>query len=170
MMKLISIKEKQQKDAAASKQAVKQSVGELRLQKELADLSLPKNMSINFPDGVDKIMHFEITIKPEEGIYKDGSFIFDFSILDTYPYEAPKVLCKTKVFHPNIDREGRICLNILREDWKPVLSILSVFYGLQFLFSSPNPEDPLNKEAAQMMQDNARQFEMIVQRSIANGK
>jgi ubiquitin-conjugating enzyme E2 M len=38
------------------------------------------------------------------------------------------------VYHPNIDLEGKICLNILREDWKPVLSISSVIYGLQFLF------------------------------------
>ena len=39
-----------------------------------------------------------------------------------------------QVFHPNIDLEGNVCLNILREDWKPVLSINSVIYGLQFLF------------------------------------
>jgi ubiquitin-protein ligase len=40
----------------------------------------------------------------------------------------------TQVYHPNIDTEGNICLNILREDWKPVLSINSVVYGLNFLF------------------------------------
>lgn len=39
-----------------------------------------------------------------------------------------------QVFHPNIDVDGNICLNILREDWKPVLSISSIIYGLQFLF------------------------------------
>lgn len=39
-----------------------------------------------------------------------------------------------QVYHPNIDLEGNVCLNILREDWKPVLSINSVIYGLQFLF------------------------------------
>lgn len=39
-----------------------------------------------------------------------------------------------QVYHPNIDLEGKICLNILREDWKPVLSISSVIFGLQFLF------------------------------------
>ena len=42
--------------------------------------------------------------------------------------------CLSQVFHPNIDLEGNICLNILREDWKPVLSISSIIYGLQFLF------------------------------------
>lgn len=42
--------------------------------------------------------------------------------------------CCWQVFHPNIDVDGNICLNILREDWKPVLSISSIIYGLQFLF------------------------------------
>ncbi len=43
------------------------------------------------------------------------------------PTNAPS----SQVYHPNIDLEGKICLNILREDWKPVLSISSVVYGLQ---------------------------------------
>ena len=74
----------------------------------------------------------------------------------SYPHDAPKVKCLTKVrprnaapaqgpwpqpdealaqvYHPNIDLDGNVCLNILREDWKPVLSISSIIYGLQFLF------------------------------------
>lgn len=170
MIKLISVKDKQQKDAAANQGKVnKQSAGELRMQKDLAELSLPSNISINFPEGREKVMHFELTISPDEGCYRGGKFLFDFTIPTGYPYDAPKVLCKTKVYHPNIDLEGKICLNILREDWKPVLSISSVIYGLQYLFLDPNPEDPLNKEAAQLFHDNPRQFESFVQRSIHQG-
>ena len=44
-----------------------------------------------------------------------------------------------QVYHPNIDLEGNVCLNILREDWKPVLSINSVIYGLQYLFLVGSP-------------------------------
>lgn len=51
-----------------------------------------------------------------------------------YPHEPPKVKCETPVYHPNIDLEGNVCLNILREDWKPVLTINSIVYGLQYLF------------------------------------
>lgn len=50
-----------------------------------------------FPEGADKPMHFEITIQPDEGMYRTGKFLFDFVISTGYPYDAPKVKCKTKV-------------------------------------------------------------------------
>eukprot|EP00193_Tetraselmis_chui_P005880 CAMPEP_0177766244 /NCGR_PEP_ID=MMETSP0491_2-20121128/8425_1 /TAXON_ID=63592 /ORGANISM="Tetraselmis chuii, Strain PLY429" /LENGTH=172 /DNA_ID=CAMNT_0019282653 /DNA_START=321 /DNA_END=840 /DNA_ORIENTATION=+ len=163
MIKLFSVKDKQKKEAAeAGTGKCKQSAGELRLQKDMSELNLGSNMSISFPGGKDKIMNFEIAITPEEGVYRGGTFVFAFSIPTAYPHEAPKVKCATKVFHPNIDLDGNICLNILREDWKPVLSINSVIYGLNFLFLDPNPEDPLNKEAAEMFQNNQRAFESMV--------
>uniref|UniRef100_A0A061SAD8 Ubiquitin-conjugating enzyme E2 M n=1 Tax=Tetraselmis sp. GSL018 TaxID=582737 RepID=A0A061SAD8_9CHLO len=170
MIKLFSVKDKQQKEAAAASNGkIKQSAGELRLQKDMSELNLSNNMSIHFPDGKDKIMNFVVIISPDEGFYRGGSFEFSFSIPSSYPHEAPKVKCKTKVFHPNIDLEGNICLNILREDWKPVLNINSVIYGLNFLFLDPNPEDPLNKEAAEMFQNNPRSFESMVAKSIMRG-
>lgn len=52
-----------------------------------------------------------------------------------------------KIYHPNVDLEGNVCLNILREDWKPVLNLNSVMVGLQYLFLEPNADDPLNKGA-----------------------
>ncbi|KAK9808637.1 hypothetical protein WJX72_000977 [[Myrmecia] bisecta] len=171
MIKLFSVKEKQKKEAASANGAkgVKQSAGELRLQKDMSELNLSKGTTINFPEGKDKLLIFDITLRPQEGIYKGGVFNFSFNISTSYPHDAPKVKCKTKVYHPNIDLEGNICLNILREDWKPVLSINSVIYGLEYLFLDPNPEDPLNKEAAAMLSNNARQFESSVQASIHRG-
>lgn len=170
-MKLFSVKDKQKaaEAAPAAGKPGKLTAGELRIQKDMAELNLPSNMTITFPDGKDKLMHFIISIRPDEGIYRGGKFNFEFNITAGYPHDAPKVLCTTKVYHPNIDLEGKICLNILREDWKPVLSISSVIYGLQYLFLDPNPDDPLNKEAAQMFVDNPRQFEQYVQRAIMYG-
>ena len=69
----------------------------------------------------------------------------------------PRPVRRAQVYHPNIDLEGNVCLNILREDWKPVLSINSIIYGLQYLFLDPNYDDPLNKEAADLLKENARQ-------------
>ena len=75
----------------------------------------------------------------------------------------------SQVYHPNIDLEGNVCLNILREDWKPVLSVSSIIFGLQYLFLDPNPDDPLNKEAAEALRENPRAFEATVRRSLAGG-
>jgi ubiquitin-conjugating enzyme E2 M len=79
------------------------------------------------------------------GFYKGGKFRFTFKVNPNYPHDPPKVLCSHKIYHPNIDLEGNVCLNILREDWKPVLNINSILVGLQYLFLEPNADDPLNK-------------------------
>jgi ubiquitin-conjugating enzyme E2 M len=105
----------------------------------------------------------------DEGMYKGGRFTFNFSIGPNYPHEPPKVKCRTLIYHPNIDLEGNVCLNILREDWKPVLTISSVVYGLQFLFLEPNPDDPLNKDAARELQANRRLFEANVSKTLRGG-
>ena len=61
------------------------------------------------------------------------------------PRFKPLLHINAQVYHPNIDYEGNVCLNILREDWKPVLSVSSVIFGLQYLFLDPSYDDPLNK-------------------------
>ena len=173
MIKLFSAKDKQEKEAAAKAASgdtgPKQSPGEIRLAKDISELTLAKTMAIAFPDGADKMLHFVITIKPDEGYYRGGKFVFDFNVPAVYPHEPPKVKCTQKIYHPNVDTEGNVCLNILREDWSPVLSISSCVYGLQFLFMDPNPDDPLNKEAARDLTETPRQFELNVRRAMQGG-
>eukprot|EP01156_Anaeramoeba_ignava_P018511 Anaeramoba_ignava/a91996_389.p1 GENE.a91996_389~~a91996_389.p1 ORF type:complete len:170 (+),score=55.51 a91996_389:31-540(+) len=139
--------------------------GELRVQKDLDTLELPPSTTIEYPDKND-VLNFKITMKPQEGIYKNGAFTFSFKIPTDYPHIAPKVLCETKIYHPNIDTEGNICLNILRDEWKPILTLNSIVYGLQFLFLEPNPDDPLNKEAAELFRKDKYQFEQKVKRTM----
>ncbi|KAL6012399.1 CAAX prenyl protease [Asimina triloba] len=102
-------------------------------------------------------------------LHKGGIFVFTFQVPTIYPHEAPKVKCKTKVYHPNIDLEGNVCLNILREDWKPVLNVNTIIYGLNHLFTQPNHEDPLNHDAAAVLRDNPKMFESNVRRAMAGG-
>lgn len=87
-------------------------------------------MKTHFPNP-DDILNFKLTIDPDEGMYKGGRFDFDFKINQNFPHDPPKVKCTQKIYHPNIDLEGNVCLNILREDWKPVLNLNAVVVGLQ---------------------------------------
>ncbi|CAN0884491.1 NEDD8-conjugating enzyme Ubc12 [Linum grandiflorum] len=152
MIRLFRVKEQQQKDQADNainnnNRAKKQSSGEIRLHKDITELNLTKSCAITFPNGKDDLMNFSISVQPAEGYYKAGSFSFSF-----------------QVFHPNIDLEGNVCLNILREDWKPVLNINTLIYGLYHLFIDPNPEDPLNQEAADLLRNDPHKFESKVKR------
>jgi len=159
MIKLFSLKQEKEaaKEASGSGQQ-KIAPGLIRMQKDVSELKLEKGLAIDFYNGSEDLMNFKVTVKPDDGIYKGGSFVFDWKVPKSYPHEPPKVLCETTVFHPNIDMEGHVCLNILREDWKPVLTIQSVIMGLQFLMLEPNADDPLNKEAANMLADDRKRF------------
>lgn len=99
---------------------------------DLAELegTLGRTMRTSFPNP-DDILNFTLTIEPDEGMYKGGSFHFNFAINQNFPHDPPKVKCTQKIYHPNIDLEGNVCLNILREDWKPVLNLNAVIVGLQ---------------------------------------
>jgi ubiquitin-protein ligase len=95
-----------------------------------ANCCLQISQSSHFPDP-DDTLNFTLTIEPDEGMYKGGRFFFTFAISQGFPHEAPKVKCTQKIYHPNIDLEGNVCLNILREDWKPVLNLNAIVVGLQ---------------------------------------
>ncbi|KAJ1538559.1 NEDD8-conjugating protein ubc12 [Cladochytrium tenue] len=168
MINIMGLKKAKQAQGAGAK-IQKTTAAQIRVQKDLADMDrLPSNMVLSFPDPND-VFNFNLSIVPDEGFYKGGLFLFTFKVNSNYPHEPPKVLCTQKIYHPNIDMEGNVCLNILREDWKPVLNINSIIVGLQYLFLEPNPDDPLNKEAAQVLSTNRKLFESNVQKSMMGG-
>jgi ubiquitin-conjugating enzyme E2 M len=105
-------------------------------------------MKTDFPDP-DDTLNFTLTIDPDEGMYKGGRFHFTFAIAQGFPHEAPKVKCTQKIYHPNIDLEGNVCLNILREDWKPVLNLQAVIIGLQVCCDSE--QTPLSAPGAMLI-------------------
>lgn len=61
----------------------------------------------------------------------------------------PKVRFLTPMYHPNIDKLGRICLDILKDKWSPALQIRTVLLSIQALLSAPNPDDPLANDVAE---------------------
>ena len=67
-----------------------------------------------------------------------------------YPNRAPNLQFMNKIFHPNISSDGRICLDILSSNWKPVYTLRTVLMSIMLLLSDPNPDSPLNGEAANL--------------------
>ncbi|KAJ5288920.1 hypothetical protein N7478_001950 [Penicillium angulare] len=172
MLKIWSMKQQQQQaenaEGAAGKKKKKVTAAQLRVQRDLQELTLGETMKMSFPNP-DDILNFTLTIEPDEGMYKGGVFNFSFTINQNFPHDPPKVKCTQKIYHPNIDLEGNVCLNILREDWKPVLNLNAVIVGMQFLFLEPNASDPLNKEAADDLRLNRDAFKRNVRTSMAGG-
>ncbi|KAL5593957.1 hypothetical protein BROUX41_001009 [Berkeleyomyces rouxiae] len=171
MLKIWSMKKQQQEaenaDIAAGKKK-KVTAAQLRVQKDLSELDLGTTMSTEFPDP-DDILNFILKIEPDEGMYRGGRFTFTFAINQNFPHEPPKVQCQETIYHPNIDLKGKVCLNILREDWKPVLNLNAVIVGLQFLFLEPNASDPLNKDAADDLRTHREMFRRNVWTSMNGG-
>ncbi|CAE7765314.1 UbcE2M, partial [Symbiodinium microadriaticum] len=134
----------------------KRTPGELRVQKDIADLDSGRIAKVNFPNPND-LTNFSVVVSPDSGLWQGATYHFTFEIPPNYPHEPPKVTCQTKIYHPNIDLMGKVCLNIIKEDWKPVLDVNAVIYGVIYLFYEPNPDDPLNPEAAELYRSDIQQ-------------
>merc|ERR1719168_497477 len=90
---------------------------------------------------------------PEGSPFEGGVFKLELFLPEDYPMSAPKVRFLTKIYHPNIDKLGRICLDILKDKWSPALQIRTVLLSIQALLSSPNPDDPLDENVARQWRE-----------------
>eukprot|EP00213_Chloropicon_mariensis_P007008 CAMPEP_0197473926 /NCGR_PEP_ID=MMETSP1309-20131121/5356_1 /TAXON_ID=464262 /ORGANISM="Genus nov. species nov., Strain RCC998" /LENGTH=115 /DNA_ID=CAMNT_0043013317 /DNA_START=412 /DNA_END=759 /DNA_ORIENTATION=- len=92
-------------------------------------------------------------IGPTTSPYEGGVYKLELYLPEDYPMAAPKVRFLTKIYHPNIDKLGRICLDILKDKWSPALQIRTVLLSIQALLSSPNPDDPLDENVARLWRE-----------------
>lgn len=88
------------------------------------------------------------------GVRAGGVFRLELFLPEDYPMAPPKVRFLTKIYHPNIDKLGRICLDILKDKWSPALQIRTVLISIQALLSAPNPDDPLSEDVARHWKQN----------------
>lgn len=129
-----------------------------RIQKETQRLHTDPMEGITAEPFEDNVRHFKIEMKgPADSAYEGGTFKLELFLPEDYPMSPPKVVFDTKIYHPNIDRLGRICLDILKDKWSPALQIRTVLISIQALLSAPNPDDPLNNEVAKLWKDDEAQ-------------
>jgi len=141
------------------------SIAMKRVTKELAKLEksgMPDGIEI-FPDKID-ILSWIAHVKggddtPHEGlVYK-----LQVKIPESYPTKPPSVTFLSTCFHPNVYRDGKLCLDILQGMWSPVLRVESVLVSIQSLLDDPNPSSPANSDAARAYKADMRAYKKAVQ-------
>nr|XP_044611026.1 ubiquitin-conjugating enzyme E2 E1 isoform X3 [Equus asinus] len=153
-----------------------------RIQKELADITLdpPPNCRLKEkksrvglrkvqshgagPKG-DNIYEWRSTILgPPGSVYEGGVFFLDITFTPEYPFKPPKVTFRTRIYHCNINSQGVICLDILKDNWSPALTISKVLLSICSLLTDCNPADPLvGSIATQYMTNRAEHDRMARQ-------
>ena len=131
----------------------------IRLGKELMEMHKkpPNNCSASLVG--DDLYHWRsILIGPEGTPYEGGTFELDIHFPSNYPFKPPKCDFKTKIYHPNINAAGSICVDILRDNWSPALTISKVLISICSLLNDPNPSDPLEPSIAKEYEENIDKF------------
>jgi ubiquitin-conjugating enzyme E2 L3 len=131
-----------------------------RLQKELGDLR--KAAGKSFRDiQVDEsnLLVWQGLLVPDSAPYNKGAFLIDIVFPAEYPFKPPKVSFRTKIYHPNIDEKGQVCLPIVSaENWKPATKTEQVIQALVSLVNSPEPEHPLRADLAEEYSKDKKKF------------
>ncbi|KAF9363092.1 Ubiquitin-conjugating enzyme E2 T [Mortierella sp. NVP85] len=120
----------------------------IRMRKEIKNLETSPPLGIVCFPLNDSIVHLQAEFTgPPDTPYSGGTFKMEIHIPEKYPFEPPRCQFLTKVYHPNIDDQGRICLDILKGppkgSWNPAISIATMLLSLRVLLANPNPDDPL---------------------------
>merc|ERR1711967_208211 len=129
-----------------------------RINKELTDLGRdPPSSCSAGPIGED-LFHWQATIMgPPDSPFSGGVFFLNIHFPTDYPFKPPKVNFTTRIYHPNINSNGSICLDILKDQWSPALTISKVLLSISSLLTDANPDDPLVPEIAHIyLKDRAK--------------
>jgi len=131
-----------------------------RLQKELEDITQDPPPNCNAGPKGDNLYEWIATIQgPVNSIYEGGLFFLDITFSSDYPFKPPTVVFRTRIYHCNINSQGQICLDILKDNWSPALTISKVLLSICSLLTDCNPEDPLVAAIAQQYVHNREEHD-----------
>eukprot|EP00758_Cryptobia_borreli_P009654 Tbor_TRINITY_DN5499_c0_g1::TRINITY_DN5499_c0_g1_i1::g.25419::m.25419/K10576/UBE2H, UBC8; ubiquitin-conjugating enzyme E2 H len=102
---------------------------------------------------IDSAHDFWVELKgPKDTPYYAGLWTLHISLPPEYPFKSPSIGFSNRIFHPNIDEvSGSVCLDVINQTWTPLYELSNVFdIFFPQLLAYPNPNDPLNPEAASL--------------------
>jgi len=133
-----------------------------RLNKELDELMKePLTQCEASPSGDDLFTWNAKINGPADTPYENGVFSLLMIFPTDYPFKPPKVSFVTKIYHPNINSNGGICLDILKDSWSPALTVSKILLSICSLLADPNPNDPLVPEIAKMFHDDRSKYDAL---------
>ena len=133
-----------------------------RISRELLDIKNdpPLNCSAGPTDETDIFNWEGVMFGPSDSPYAGGVFKVNIQFPADYPFKPPRILFTTKIYHPNINAQGFICLDILKQNWSPALTISKVLLSILSMLTDPNPKDPLMPEIAQQYTNDRASYEI----------
>ena len=99
---------------------------------------------------------------PEDTLYEGGYFKAEIEFPDDFPNNPPKMIFKSKMWHPNIYDNGNVCISILHapgadlmntaekaeERWRPILGVEAVLMSVISMLNDHNIDSPANLDAS----------------------
>ncbi|KXN82569.1 Ubiquitin-conjugating enzyme E2 D4 [Leucoagaricus sp. SymC.cos] len=130
-----------------------------RIQKEITEIQKNPIESITVAPQEDNLFEWKCTIKgASDSPYKGGTFHFNLSLPPNFPFKAPTVTFTTKIYHPGINEEGAICVPILRDEWKPTVTLSSVLQTIKEKVNNPSADDPFEPDIAAVLKNDKSKF------------
>ncbi|KAJ2161553.1 Ubiquitin-conjugating enzyme E2 2 [Coemansia sp. RSA 552] len=103
---------------------------------------------------------------PADTAFEDGTFKLVMQFEETYPNKPPQVKFISKMFHPNVYKNGELCLDILQNRWSPTYDVAAILTSIQSLLHDPNPNSPANAEAANLYRENRKEYTRRVRETV----